>query len=149
MALFEQINEDIKSAMKARDKVRLDTLRNIKKYFLEAKTAPGANDELTDDTALKILTKMAKQGKDAAALFTQQNRPDLASDELAQVKVIEEYLPEQMSPEALEAAIKSIIEAVGATSMKDMGKVMGTATKQLAGKAEGKLISETVKKLLA
>jgi uncharacterized protein YqeY len=149
MALFEQINEDIKSAMKARDKVRLDTLRNIKKYFLEAKTAPGANDELTDDTALKILTKMAKQGKDAAALFTQQNRPDLASDELAQVKVIEEYLPEQMSPEALEAAIKSIIESVGATSMKDMGKVMGTATKQLAGKAEGKLISETVKKLLA
>jgi uncharacterized protein YqeY len=149
MALFEQINEDIKSAMKARDKVRLDTLRNIKKYFLEAKTAPGANDELTDDTALKILTKMAKQGKDAAALFTQQNRPDLASDELAQVKVIEEYLPEQMSPEALEAAIKSIIEAVGATSMKDMGKVMGAATKQLAGKAEGKLISETVKKLLA
>jgi hypothetical protein len=149
MALFEQINEDIKSAMKARDKVRLDTLRNIKKYFLEAKTAPGANDELTDDTALKILTKMAKQGKDAAALFTQQNRPDLASDELAQVKVIEEYLPEQMSPEALEAAVKSIIEAVGATSMKDMGKVMGAATKQLAGKAEGKLISETVKKLLA
>jgi hypothetical protein len=149
MALFEQINEDIKSAMKARDKVRLDTLRNIKKYFLEAKTAPGANDELTDDTALKILTKMAKQGKDSAALFTQQNRPDLASDELAQVKVIEEYLPEQMSPEALEAAIKSIIEAVGATSMKDMGKVMGAATKQLAGKAEGKLISETVKKLLA
>jgi uncharacterized protein YqeY len=149
MALFEQINEDIKSAMKARDKVRLDTLRNIKKYFLEAKTAPGANDELTDDTALKILTKMAKQGKDAAALFTQQNRPDLASDELAQVKVIEEYLPEQMSPEALEAAVKSIIESVGATSMKDMGKVMGAATKQLAGKAEGKLISETVKKLLA
>jgi hypothetical protein len=149
MALFEQINEDIKSAMKARDKVRLDTLRNIKKYFLEAKTAPGANDELTDDTALKILTKMAKQGKDAAALFTQQNRPDLASDELAQVNVIEEYLPEQMSPEALEAAVKSIIESVGATSMKDMGKVMGAATKQLAGKAEGKLISETVKKLLA
>ena len=147
--LFDQISNDIKDAMKAKDKVRLETLRNVKKYFLEAKTAPGANDTLTDDAALKIMQKLVKQGKDTAALYVSQNRQDLADDELAQVAVIETYLPKQMSEEELEEAIKGIIAQVGATSMKDMGKVMGTATKQLAGKAEGAKISAAVKKLLA
>lgn len=149
MALFEQISEDIKAAMKARDKVALETLRNVKKVFLEAKTAPGANDTLTDEDALKLMQKLVKQGKDAAQIYVSQNRQDLADEELAQVAVIERYLPKMLSSEELEAAIKQIIEAVGATSMKDMGKVMGTATKQLAGKAEGRAINEMVKKLLA
>ncbi len=149
MALFEQISEDIKAAMKARDKVALETLRNVKKVFLEAKTAPGANDTLSDEDALKLMQKLVKQGKDAAQIYVGQNRQDLADEELAQVAVIERYLPKMLSSEELEAAIKQIIEAVGATSMKDMGKVMGTATKQLAGKAEGRAINEMVKKLLA
>ncbi|WP_288317471.1 GatB/YqeY domain-containing protein [Xylanibacter caecicola] len=149
MALFDQISNDIKEAMKARDKVRLETLRNIKKVFIEAKTAPGADDTLEDADALKILSKLAKQGKDAAATFVTQNRQDLADNELEQVKVIEEYLPKQMSEEEIEQAVKEIIAATGATSMKDMGKVMGTASKQLAGKADGKIISGIVKKLLA
>ena len=149
MALFEQISKDIMSAMKAHDKVRLEALRNIKKNFIEAKTAPGSNDELTDDAALKILAKMAKQGKDAAALYHEQNRPDLAEEEEAQVKVIETYLPKQLSDEEVEKEVKSIIAGVGETSMRDMGKVMGAATKALAGKADGKKISELVKKLLA
>ena len=149
MALFDQISEDIKAAMKARDKVALETLRNVKKVFLEAKTAPGANDTLTDEDALKLMQKLVKQGKDAAQIYVGQNRQDLADEELAQVAVIERYLPKMLSAEELEAAVKQIIEAVGATSMKDMGKVMGTATKQLAGKAEGRAINEMVKKLLA
>ena len=149
MALFEQISEDIKAAMKARDKVALETLRNVKKVFLEAKTAPGANDTLTDEDALKLMQKLVKQGKDAAQIYVGQNRQDLADEELAQVAVIERYLPKMLSGEELEAAIKQIIEAGGATSMKDMGKVMGTATKQLVGKAEGRAINEMVKKLLA
>lgn len=149
MALFEQISEDIKVAMKARDKVALETLRNVKKVFLEAKTAPGANDTLSDEDALKLMQKLVKQGKDAAQIYVGQNRQDLADEELAQVAVIERYLPKMLSGEELEAAIKQIIETVGATSMKDMGKVMGTATKQLAGKAEGRAINEMVKKLLA
>ena len=135
MALFDQISEDIKSAMKARDKVRLETLRNIKKVFLEAKTAPGANDTLADADALKIISKLAKQGKETAATYTQAGRQDLADAELAQVEVL--------------AEVKKIIAEVGATSMKEMGKVMGTASKQLAGKADGRVISEIVKKLLA
>lgn len=102
MALFEQVSEDIKAAMKAKDKVALEALRNIKKFFLEAKTAPGANDELTDDAALKILSKLAKQGKDTAALYTEQGRQDLADEELAQVEVINRYLPKQLTPEELE-----------------------------------------------
>ncbi len=149
MNLFEQIGEDIKAAMKARDKVRLDTLRNIKKVFLEAKTAPGANDTLTDADALKIISKLAKQGKETAATYTQAGRQDLADAELAQVQVIEGYLPKQLSQEEIEAEVKAIIANLGATSMKDMGKVMGTASKQLAGKADGRLISDIVKKLLA
>jgi hypothetical protein len=147
--LFDQISNDIKEAMKAKEKVRLETLRNIKKYFLEAKTAPGANDTLTDENALKILQKLAKQGKESASLYISQNRQDLADDELAQVAVIETYLPKKMSDAELEVALKDIIASVGATGMKDMGKVMGTATKQLAGKAEGSAISALVKKLLS
>lgn len=149
MILFDQISEDIKAAMKARDKVRLETLRNIKKVFLEAKTAPGANDELNDEDALKILMKLAKQGKDAAKEYSDLNRQDLADGELAQVKVIEEYLPKQMSSDEVEAAVKAVIAQVGATSMKDMGKVMGAATKQLAGKTDGRSINAAVKKLLS
>jgi len=149
MALFDQISKDIVSAMKARDKVRLEALRNVKKYFIEAKTAPGANDELNDDNALKILAKMAKQGKDAAQIFTSQNRQDLAEEELAQVAVYEEYLPKQLSAEELKTELQAIIAEVGATSAKDMGKVMGTATKKLAGRAEGRAISAAVKELLA
>ena len=147
--LFDKISDDIKAAMKARDKVRLETLRNIKKVFLEAKTAPGANDELTDDAAMKILQKLAKQGKESAATYTQQNRQDLADDELAQVAVIEEYLPKPLTDSEIEAIVKEIIAQTGAASMKDMGKVMGMASKQMAGKAEGGKISQIVKKLLA
>jgi uncharacterized protein YqeY len=148
MDMFDRISNDIKDAMKAKDKVRLETLRNIKKVFLEAKTAPGANDTLTDDAAMKIMQKLVKQGKDSAALYTEQGRADLAEAELAQVAVIETYLPKQMSAEELEAALKAIIAEVGAEDPKDMGKVMGTATKKLAGLAEGRAISAKVKELL-
>lgn len=149
MTLFDQISEDIKAAMKARDKVRLETLRNIKKVFLEAKTAPGANDTLADADALKIIAKLAKQGKETATTYTQAGRQDLADAELSQVEVLESYLPKQLSLEEIEAEVKKIIAEVGATSMKEMGKVMGSASKQLAGKADGRAISEVVKKLLA
>ncbi len=149
MALFEQVSKDIIAAMKAKDKVRLEALRNIKKYFIEAKTAPGAGDELSDEAALKILAKLAKQGRDTAALYTEQGRPDLAEEEAAQAAVIEEYLPKALTAEELEAEVKAIIAEVGATSPKDMGKVMGTASKKLAGRADGKAISELVKQLLA
>lgn len=149
MALFEKISDDIKAAMKARDKVRLETLRNIKKVFLEAKTAPGANDTLEDADALKIMAKLAKQGKESAATFVEQNRQDLADEELAQVKVIEEYLPKQLSEAEIETAVKEIIASTGAQGMKDMGRVMGVASKQMAGKADGRVISTIVKKLLA
>ncbi len=146
--LFDQISEDIKAAMKARDKVRLDTLRNIKKVFLEAKTAPGANDTLEDADALKIIQKLAKQGKEAAQTFIQNGRQDLADEDLAQVAVMEEYLPKPLSAEEIETAVRDIIDKVGATSMKGMGKVMGMTSKQLAGRADGGTISSIVKKLL-
>ena len=149
MEMFDRISNDIKDAMKAKDKVRLETLRNIKKVFLEAKTAPGANDTLTDDAAMKIMQKLVKQGKDSATLYNEQGRADLAEAELAQVAVIEAYLPKQMSAEDLEVALKAIIAEVGAEGPKDMGKVMGTATKKLAGLAEGRAISAMVKQLLA
>lgn len=149
MTLFEQVSKDIIAAMKAKDKVRLEALRNIKKYFIEAKTAPGANDTLDDATALKILAKLSKQGRDTAALYREQNRPDLAEEEEGQASVIEEYLPKALSPEELEAEVKSIIAEVGATSPRDMGKVMGVASKKLAGRADGKAISTLVKQLLA
>lgn len=149
MDLFDVISNDIKEAMKAKDKVALEALRNIKKYFLEAKTAPGANDTLSDDAALKIMQKLVKQGKDSAALYKEQGREELANEELAQVAVIEKYLPKQMSNEELEAALKEIIANVGAVGPQDMGKVMGVATKTLAGKAEGRAISAKVKELLS
>ena len=147
--LFDDISEGIKEAMKAKDAVRRDTLRNVKKVFLEAKTAPGANDELTDADALKILQKLAKQGRESAEIFTQQGRADLAENELAQVHVLEEYLPKQLSEAELESALRAIITQLGVTEPREMGKVMGVATKQLAGKADGKAISAMVKKILA
>ena len=147
--LFDQISKDIVVAMKAKDKARLMALRNVKKYFIEAKTAPGAGDVLPDDQALKIIAKLVKQGKDTAALYVEQGRQDLADEELAQVAAIEAYLPKALSAEEIEAAVKEIIAQTGASSIKEMGKVMGVASKQLAGKADGKAISDIVKKLLA
>lgn len=149
MNLFDKVSGDIKTAMLARDKVRLEALRGLKKEFLEAKTAKGGDGELSDDAALKILAKMVKQRKESASIYTEQNREDLAGEELAQAAIIEEYLPKQLSEEELTAALKEIIARVGATSAKEMGKVMGTATKELAGKAEGKAISAKVRELLA
>ena len=149
MNIFDQVSEDIKAAMKARDKVRLDTLRNIKKVFLEAKTAPGANDSLEDADALKIIQKLAKQGRETAQTYVANNRQDLADGELAQVAVLEEYLPKALSEAEIEAEVRKIIAETGASSMKDMGRVMGAASKQMAGRADGRLISEIVKRLLA
>ena len=149
MNLFDQVSNDIKSAMLAKDKVRLEALRGIKKEFLEAKTAKGADGELTDDMAMKILAKMVKQRKESAQIYTEQNRPDLAEPELAEAAVIETYLPKQMTEEELTEAMKAIIAQVGATTPQEMGKVMGVATKQLAGRADGRAISAKVKELLA
>lgn len=149
MNLFDKVSEDIKKAMLAREKVRLEALRGIKKEFLEAKTAKGAGGELTDDAALKILVKMVKQRKESAKIYEDNNRPELAENELAEASVIEEYLPKQLSVEELENEIKAIIAETGAEGPKDMGKVMGVATKKLAGKAEGKVISSVVKQLLS
>ena len=149
MNLFDQVSNDIKSAMLAKDKVRLEALRGIKKEFLEAKTAKGADGELTDDMAMKILAKMVKQRKESAQIYTEQNRPDLAEPELAEAAVIETCLPKQMTEEELTEALKAIIAQVGATTPQEMGKVMGVATKQLAGRADGRAISAKVKELLA
>ncbi|MBR1929690.1 MAG: GatB/YqeY domain-containing protein [Paludibacteraceae bacterium] len=148
MNLFDQVSEDIKKAMLAKDRVALDALRGIKKEFLEAKTAKGGDGELHDDQALKILQKMVKQRKESAQMYVDANRQELADNELAQVKVIEQYLPQQMSEQELTAVLEGIIAQVGAAGPQDMGKVMGVATKQLAGKAEGKAISMKVKELL-
>ncbi|MGL5937899.1 MAG: GatB/YqeY domain-containing protein [Phocaeicola sp.] len=148
MELFDLISNDIKEAMKAKDKVKLEALRNAKKYFIEAKTAPGAGDSLTDEAATKIIQKLVKQGKDSATLYQEQGRTDLADVEIAQVKVLEVYLPQQMSEAELTVALQAIIEKVGATGPQDMGKVMGAATQALAGKAEGRAISAKVKELL-
>lgn len=149
MIIFETVNDDIKKAMLARDKVRLETLRGMKKEFIEAMTAKGASGELTDEAAITILQRMVKQRKDSAEIFTTQGRQDLAVVEIAQLGIIQEYLPKQLSAEELETEIRRIIAETGASSMKEMGKVMGAATKQLAGKTEGRLISEMVKKLLS
>lgn len=148
MNLFDQISEDIRKAMLARDKVRLEALRGAKKEFLEAKTAPGANGELSDENATKIIVKMVKQRKESARIYTENNREELAANELAEAAVLEEYLPKQLSAEELEAELKAIIAETGAAGPRDMGKVMGVATKKLAGRAEGRMISETVKRLL-
>ena len=148
MDLFDKISEDIKKAMLARDKVRLEALRGVKKEFLEAKTAKGAGGVLTDEAATKILVKMAKQRKESAAIYSENNRPELAENELAEARVIEEYLPRQLTAEELEAELKKIISETGAEGPKDMGKVMGVASKALAGRAEGRAISAKVKELL-
>lgn len=148
MSLFDQVSKDIVDAMKAKDKIRLEALRGVKKEFLEAKTAKGAEGEFDDDAAIKIIQKMVKQRRDSADIYTSQDRADLAEKELAEVSVLEQYLPKQLTPEELEAKLKEIITQVGASSPADMGKVMGVATKSLAGLAPGKAISETVKKLL-
>lgn len=148
MNLFDQVSEDIKKAMLAREKVRLEALRGAKKEFLEAKTAKGANGELSDEAATKIIVKMVKQRKESAKIYTENNRPELAENELAEAAVLEDYLPKQLTEEELKAAISEIIAQTGATGPKEMGKVMGVATKQLAGKAEGRAISDTVKSLL-
>ncbi|MFV0329058.1 MAG: GatB/YqeY domain-containing protein [Dysgonomonas sp.] len=149
MNLFDKVSEDIKDAMRAKDKIRLEALRGMKKEFLEAKTAKGASDELSDEAAIQIMQKMAKQRRDSAEIYSGQNRADLAEKELAELAVIETYLPKQLSQEELDTKIADIIAQVGATSPADMGKVMGVATKSLAGVAAGKAISETVKKLLS
>jgi uncharacterized protein YqeY len=149
MELFEQISEDIKKAMLAKDKITLEALRGIKKELLEAKTAKGSDGNLTEEQGIKILQKMVKQRKESAIIYNEQERPELAEYEMAEAAVINQYLPTPMSEEALTEEIKKIIAEVGASEPQDMGKVMGVATKKLGGKAEGKLISEKVKSLLA
>lgn len=148
MDLFDRISEDIKKAMLAKDRVRLEALRGIKKEFLEAKTAKGGDGTLSDEAATKVLVKMAKQRRESAAIYKEQNRPELADGELAEVAVIEEYLPKQLTEEELTAELKKIIAEVGATDAKMMGKVMGVASKALAGRADGRAISAKVKELL-
>lgn len=149
MALIEVISEEIKKAMLAREKVRLEALRGIKKELLEAKTARGAADELTDEAAVAILQKMVKQRKESAEIYTAQNRPDLADTEMEQMKVIQQFLPAQLTAEELTAIIKEIIAETGASSVKEMGRVMGIATKRVAGRAEGRAVSEKVRELLS
>ena len=149
MVLFDQINDDLKAAMKAREKGKLEALRNIKKVMLEAKSAKGAGAELNDAEVIKIISKLAKQGSDSAKIYKEQGREDLFEQEMAQVAVFETYLPAKLSDEELTGIIKKIITETGASTMKDMGRVMGIASKKLAGKADGKDISEKVKKLLS
>jgi uncharacterized protein YqeY len=147
--LYDKVSGDIKTAMLARDKVALEALRGIKKEFIEARTAKGGDGTMSDEVAVKILQKMIKQRKESAQIYTEQNRPELAENELAEATVIERYLPAQMTDGELEAAVAAIISQVNAVGPQDMGKVMGVASKQLAGKTEGRLISEKVKALLA
>ena len=148
MSLFDKVSADIQAAMTAREKVRLEALRGAKKEFLEAKTAPGANGELSDEQAIKILTKMVKQRTESARIYVDNQRQELADNELAEAAVLEEYLPKQLTPEELEAELKAIIAETGASSAKEMGKVMGVATKRLAGRADGRTIQGMVKTLL-
>jgi uncharacterized protein YqeY len=148
MNLFDKITADIKTAMLAKNVIQLEALRGIKKEFLEAKTAKGSDGELSDEMAIKILSKMVKQRKESAEIYNNQNRPELAEREVEEAKYISEYLPKQLDEVELASIIKEIITQVGATSPQEMGKVMAVASKQLAGKAEGRLISEVVKKLL-
>ena len=148
MSLEQQISKGIMEAMKAKDTVRLSALRNAKKYIIEAKTAGPEIAELPDADVVKIIAKLAKQGSDSAEIYRQQNRADLAEEELAQVAVMQELLPRQLSPEELTEAVRAVIAEVGATSVKEMGKVMGVASKRLAGQADGKDISAKVRELL-
>jgi len=148
MSLQKQVMEQMKVAMKAKDKVALESLRALKSAFLLANTS-GSDVTLNEEGEIKIVQKLVKQRKDSAAIFNEQNRSDLADPELAQAKILEQFLPAQMSEEELKAAIGKIVTQTGATSMKDMGKVMGMASKQFAGKADGKAISIVVKELLS
>lgn len=148
MSLFDKINNDLTEAMKAREKEKLEALRNVKKVMLEARSAKGASSELTDEEVIKIISKLAKQGSESAAIYQQQGRKDLKDQEIFQVKVFESYLPAKLSDADLTTAIKEIITETGATSMKEMGKVMGIASKKLAGLADGKDISAKLKELL-
>lgn len=148
MSLVEQINNDLKEAMKAKAKDKLMALRAIKSALLLAQTATGSG-EVDDAAGMKILQKQLKQRKDAAAMYKEQGRDDLYAVEMTEAGFIEAYLPEMMSEEEITVAVKAIIEKTGASSMKEMGKVMGVASKELAGKAEGKVISQVVKQLLA
>ena len=148
MSLEEEINEGIKSAMKAQNKVRLETLRNVKKYILEAKTAGTGIDQLPDAEVLKIIQKLAKQGQESATIYKEQGRSDLFEYEAAQVAILHEYLPKQLTQEELVDTLQKIIADCGATSAKEMGRVMGIASKELAGVADGKVISATVRELL-
>lgn len=149
MNLFDQVSEDIKKAMLARDTVALEALRGIKKEFLEAKTAKGSDGTLPDDKAMAILAKMIKQRKESADIYTQQNRPELAAEENAQAEVIARYMPKTLTDQELTDVLRDIIARVGATSPKEMGKVMGVASKELAGRADGRVISARVRELLA
>ena len=148
MSLFDTVSNDIKSAMLAKDRVKLEALRGVKKEFIEAKTAKGGSGELSDDAALKILAKMVKQRRESAAIYVEQNRPELAESELAEAAVIEAYMPKQLSDEELTAELQAILNEVGAAGPQDMGKVMGVASKRLAGRADGRAISTKVKELL-
>jgi len=149
MSLFDQINEDIKKAMLAKEKDKLEALRAVKAAFLVAKTEKGAAETLSSDSELKIIQKLIKQRKESAEIYLTQNRKDLYDKEILEASVIEQYLPKQMSADEIKAVLTQIIEKVGAKAPSDMGKVMGVASKELAGKADGKLIAETVKLLLA
>ena len=149
MSLEEQISKGIMEAMKAKDPVRLSALRNAKKYIIEAKTSGPGITELPDADVLKILSKLAKQGTDSAAIFTEQHRPELAAEELAQVAVYQEFLPKPLTDEELTAEVKAIIAETGAASAKEMGKVMGVASKRLVGRVDGKELSAKVRELLA
>jgi len=148
MSLQSDVMTALKEAMKSKDKVALEALRAIKSALLLAQTS-GADSTINEADELKILQRLVKQRKESAAIYIEQGRQDLAEPELAQVKIIAPFLPEQMSPEELEKIISDIIQQTGASTMKDMGKVMGMASKQLAGKADGKAISTIVKKLLS
>lgn len=149
MGLELQIAADMKAAMLAKDKVRLESLRAVKAAILLAKTAEGSNGEVTDDEIVKIIQKLVKQRKESAEIYTSQNRAELAENELAEASHMEVYLPKLLSEEELEKELRAIMSEIGASAPSDMGKLMGTATKRLAGKAEGKAISAMAKKLLA
>lgn len=149
MSLEQKIMTDLKAAMIAKDEAALRSLRAVKAAILLAKTAEGAGGELKEDDEMKLLQKLVKQRKDSLEIFQQQNRADLAKKEEEEIAVIEKFLPKQLSAEEIKVAIEKIITTVGATSPADMGKVMGAATKQLAGKADGKTISALVKELLS
>ena len=149
MTIFDKVSEDIKQAILAKDKVALSALRNIKKELLEAKTSKEASGELTDEISIKVISKIVKQNKDAAVVFKEQGRTDLADEYEAQAEVSQQYLPKQMTEEEIVATLKEIATEVGASSIKELGKLMGVASKRLAGKAEGRLIADKAKEILS